>query len=348
MKTEIQEKEVTLIHHKSNEQKTFVMRQFAPGEEDAVLECITEEYGDTYYRREFYDKYKLRQMTESGSLLLFLAWCGDDVCGMQTIISYEPEETRLEAASQIFRKIYRGYGLPFELVKYTYEVAGSLKPSCIYASTVLFHKITQTMCEEVGMIPVAFNFGSHLTSKMHNSFALGASEKYGQAILILPVDKTDAGDVYIHNEIAESVERLYRNLGVAYNIISSKTQNDCSEIPLESELKISVNEREQSISIKVYAIGQDLMDRVREVKKEYSGEYWTIQLILPVDNASALTAYEGLREEKFFYAGIRPLCSEKEQIFMQYTGNVYFNFDDFKLTEGFRLLLKDILKQYGG
>lgn len=341
---DIIEKEVTLTHHKNGVEKTFILRPFRSSDEEAVIECVKEEYGDTYYRREYYDKKLLSEIIENDELYLFLAYCGDDVCGIQSIMPHA-SETRLEAASQIFRKAYRGYGLPFELVKYTYDVARSLHPSCIYASTVLFHDITQTMCEQVGMIPAAFHFGSHLTSRMHNSFSLGSSEKYGQAILILPVDKLDAGDIYIHPEIEETVRKLYGNLGVSFNLINNADGED-AEIAPDSELDVSVNEREQSISITVKRIGKDLIQRVGEIKSAHNEKYWTIQLILPVDKKEAVSAYEDLTAEGFFFTGVRPVCSKTEQIYLQYTGDVYFNFEEFKLTDNFRILLKDILKYY--
>ena len=334
-------REVTLVNKKKNDEKVFTLRPFVYGDEASVIECVREEYGDTYYRREYYDADLLRKEVDSGKLLLFLACCKDEVCGFQSLIRYTPEETRIEAASQIFKKAYRGYGLPFELVRYTYEIARSCHPSCIYASTVVFHNITQGMCERVGMVPVAFNLGSHLTSAMHNSYTLGDSEKYAQAILILPVDKTDAGRVYIHGDIAKKAAAIYEDLGVAADIRTSPEGTDEAEgtVAGESSIAVSVNEREQSISITVKSIGADLPDRIREVKDSHSGKYWTIQLILPIDTPGAIRAYEDLCDEGFYFVGLRPLCSETEQIYLQYTGNVYFDFEDFRLTERFERLL---------
>ena len=344
MKTmDVDKREVTLTHHKTSVEKHFVLRPFRPGDEEAVSECVREEYGDTYYRREYYDKELLHEQIDAGKLFLFMAFCGDDICGIQSIISHGPEETRMEAASQIFRKAYRGYGLPYELVKYTYEAAKALGPSCIYASTVVFHSITQKMCEDAGMIPVGFNLGSHLTSKMQNSYSLGSSEKYAQAILILPVKKKEAGEIYIHSDIADTVRKLYEKLNTSVKIISNAPLDPDEQAPEKTILTISVNDREQSISIKIKSIGKDLIDRLREIKSHYSGKYWTIQLILPVDKSLALSAYEKLKDEDFFFTGIRPLCSEKEQIFMQYTGDVYFCFEEYRLTENFRSLLDEIL-----
>ncbi len=344
MKTmNVDKREVTLTHHKTSVEKHFVLRPFRPGDEEAVSECVREEYGDTYYRREYYDKELLHEQIDGGKLFLFMAFCGDDICGIQSIISHGPEETRMEAASQIFRKAYRGYGLPYELVKYTYEAAKALGPSCIYASTVVFHSITQKMCEDAGMIPVGFNLGSHLTSKMQNSYSLGSSEKYAQAILILPVKKKYAGDIYIHPDISDPVKKLYEKLDTSVNIISKVPQSASEPEAEKTVLTISVNDREQSISVKIKTIGRDLIDRLREIKSHYNGEYWTIQLILPVDEGCAIDAYAKLRNENFFYTGVRALCSEKEQIFMQYTGDVYFCFEEYRLTENFRSLLDEIL-----
>ena len=335
---------VRLTNHKTGEQKEFVLRPFSCGDEDAVIQCVTEEYGDTYYRREYYDRDRLRDLAQSGRLFLFLAYCGDEVCGIQSIVSYLPEETRLEAASQIFRKAYRGYGLPYELVKYTYEFARSRHPSCIYASMVVFHDITQSMCELAGMKAVAFNFGSHITSKMHNSFKLGSSEKYAQAIMVLPVDKKDAGIVYVHPDIEDSVGRLYKDLGVGFKIVSTVSE-DKRQLPDRCTIwDVSVNEREQSITVKIKDIGHDLIDMIKELKASHEGKYWTIQLILPVDEECAIEAYEKLKDEGFFYTGVRALCTPREQIFMQFIGDVYFCYNDFILTDGFKALLEDVLK----
>ena len=335
---------VLCTNHKTGETKEFTLRPFCCGDEKAVLQCVLEEYGDSYYRREYYDSSLLVSLIDEGRLFLFLAFCGDDVCGIQSLVSHAPKETRLEAASQIFRKAYRGYGLPYELVKYTYEIAVSLQPSCIYASMVVYHYITQTMCTEAGMCAVAFNLGSHITSKMHNSFMLGKSEKYAQAIMILPVAKADVGTVYIHPEIADVAKARYEKLGVSYSIVTSVPDKPDDAFEGNTSITVSVNEREQSVTAVVDVIGPDLAGAVRKIMDEHTGKYWTIQLILPVDDKCAIHAYEQLRTLGFFFTGVRPLCSSHEQIFMQYIGDVHFNYEDFRLTEDFRALLEDILK----
>lgn len=341
-----QQKKVILTHHKTGDTKEFILRHFTCTDADKVIQCVREEYDDTYYRREFYDRELLLELAESGELHLYLACCGDELCGIQSIISHSGE-TRVEAASQIFRKKYRGYGLPYELVKYTYELASLNSPSCIYASTVVFHNITQSMCEDAGMVPSAFNLGSHITSKMHNSYLLGESEKYAQAILILPVGKKDAGTIYVSPEILDTVKRIYSEMKVTVDIVSDPSGTEKDDDSFSSKLRIKANEREQSVSIYTDLIGSDFIKEVRNIKKKYAGKLWTLQLILPVDSPRAIGLYEELKKEGFFFAGVRPLCSKKEEIFMQYTGGVRFVFDDFKLTERFHRLLNDIRRLKG-
>lgn len=341
--SDVPNKTLVLKNHKGDDEKTFTLRTFVYGDEEDVIQCVREEYGDTYYRREYYDKELLAEEIRSGRLHLFMAYCGDEVCGIQSMIFYTPEETRLEAATQIFRKAFRGYGLAYELVKYTYKYAKNIGPSCIYASTVVFHDLTQSMCEGAGMIPVAFNFGSHLTSRMQNSFNLGSSEKYAQAILILPVAKTDVGDVYIHPDIEDTVRTLYSDLKVGYNIITAAGVHD--EIPSDTAMTVSINDREQSVSIKVTSIGSDFMDRILDIRASHSEKYWTIQLILPVNAPIAIETYEKLKNEGFFFTGVRAVCSDTEQIFMQYTGDVFINYDEYVLTDRFKRLLGMIRRQ---
>ncbi len=342
----VKEKKVTLTNHNTSERHSFVLRPFVPGDEEAVMQCVREEYGDSYYRREFYDRDLLMDMVSSGGLHLFVATCNGETCGIQTIISYEPEESRVEAASQIFKKKYRGYGLPFELVKYTYEYADTLHPSCIYASCVVFHPATQQMCQDVGMIPVSFNLGSHLTSVMSNSYVLGKSEKYAQAILVKPVDKLDAGVVYAHRDVYMIVSRIYSDLGVRYSLVGATGEESPEAETGRTELSLKVNDREQSVMIYVKRIGRDVGEAVRKVMDAHRGGYWTIQLILPSDDPASVRAYETLTGLGFFFTGIRPLCCAHEQITMQYVGDVRFEFDDFRLTSEFRGLLDQILKFY--
>ena len=87
--------------------------------------------------------------------------------------------------------------------------------------------------------------------------------------------------------------------------------------------------------------------KVDEIKKQYHGELWTYQLMLPTSDKESVWAQRQLWKKGFFFSGLRPLCNKKEQLFMQYIGDVKFYFDEFVLTDNFRLLVDRILDLKG-
>ena len=316
----------------------YTLRAAEPTDIPGIITCVREEYKDTYYRREFYDEEILKKNLDKYNI--FLVCTDDDICGIQSMIDMHPTDSYMEGATQIFKRKYRGLGLPSALVTYTYDIAKKQDISCIYASTVTFHSITQGMCEKQGMIPVAFNFGSYITAQMGNSFDLGHSEKYAQAILVLPVKKQAAGKIFIDENIENVVSSLYQKLGVNYEI-----ETTCTTPKEEnSKIDVKVNDREQTICIRVNSIGQDLKTVVEDILKKHKGELWTTQLILSTSDVESVWAQKELKKLGFFFSGLRPLCNEKEQLYMQFIGRVKFYPEEFVLTDSFRHLMNEILK----
>lgn len=315
----------------------YILRPAEEKDIPSIISCIREEYGDCYYRRAFYSEEYLRKTMPQ--LNLFVAMDGDNLCGFQSMISHMPEDEYVEGASQIFFKEYRGFGLSRKLVDYTYDLARKQNFYSIYATAVTFHKITQSMCEKEGMIPIGFNFGSYITSKMHNSFHLGTNKKYVQAILLLPLIKPENKSVYIAENTKELAEYIYSKLGIEYKILTDKSEPEIKQ----SDIETKVNAREQLVHIRVHTIGQDFKDKIVEIKDKYSGELWTIQLILPIEGPESVWAQEMLKNEGFFVSGMRPLCNKKEQIFMQYIGDVSFDVNQLELTDNANILIHKIL-----
>jgi hypothetical protein len=315
----------------------YILRPAEEKDIPSIISCIREEYGDCYYRRAFYSEEYLRKTMPQ--LNLFVAMDGDNLCGFQSMISHMPEDEYVEGASQIFFKEYRGFGLSRKLVDYTYDIARKQNFYSIYATAVTFHKITQSMCEKEGMLPIGFNFGSYITSKMHNSFHLGSNEKYVQAILLLPLIKPENKRVYIAEKTKELAQYIYDNLGVKYQIFTDKAE---PEKP-QSDIEIKVNAREQQVILRVNEIGVDFKEQIVEIKNKYHGELWTMQLILPIEAPESVWAQGLLMDEGFFVSGMRLLCNKKEQMFMQYIGDVRFNVEELELTDNAKALIRKIL-----
>ena len=75
LKTNIEFPELTkeLCNTRTGEKRLFTMRPFAPGDERGMIACIRDEYGDSYFKRDFYDVEKLREKAQGGHYVFFVA-----------------------------------------------------------------------------------------------------------------------------------------------------------------------------------------------------------------------------------------------------------------------------------
>ena len=73
---------------------------------------------------------------------------------------------------------------------------------------------------------------------------------------------------------------------------------------------------------------------------------WSIQVALFTDTPLIYKQYEELRKLKFFFTGIKPLCSEREQLYMQWVGDWKLYMEDYILTEEFQIIREDIQSFY--
>jgi hypothetical protein len=98
------------------------LRRYHEGDEAGMIACVRDEYGDTYFKRGFYDPEYLKKEAEEHITFLVAETEEDGIAGMLILKSFAPEESMCEIASQIFRKKYRGYGLAMPFFEYGMEI----------------------------------------------------------------------------------------------------------------------------------------------------------------------------------------------------------------------------------
>lgn len=349
----IASKEVVLAGT-GNESRRFVMRAFACGDEQGMMECVREEYGDSYFKRDFYDEAKIRENAFGGHYRFFVAETDGEIAGMEIFALFGGDEDYIEPASQIIRKKYRGYGLASELVHYTLPLAEQMRPCSLFVHAVTFHKATQSVCEDYGMVPVGFRLGSFLASLMHNSYNTGLCDKYSEGILIKPVAKKDAGEIYLPGELADYGRKIYDRLGVKYHILTpdeavyqGKFDGIAREPDEDADVEINTDRLQRSVRVKVVGSGRNLAAIMRELISGFGGEEnWTIQVMLNIDSPAVYYEYEELKKVEFFFAGLKPLCGVHERMYMQWTGETRLNMENYELTDSFDELRQDIDKYY--
>lgn len=337
----ISEKE--LCNTRTGERRVFTMRPYEPGDEAGMIACIRDEYGDSYFKRDFYDEEKLREKAQGDHYVFFVAETSGEIAGMEIFVLFtEHGDDYIEPASQIFKVRYRGYGLAEKLVNYTFALARQMQPKALFVHAVTFHSITQKVCGAQGMIPVGFRLGSFLAEKMENSYPKGRCPKYSEGIMILPLQKRNAGVVYVPEALREYVSQRYERLGMTYSLCSEK-----QELPqTQAGLQVVTDELQRTVLIEVLHSGMDLTGRIAQIMAAHRESGWTYQVTLPADSGYAIAEYEQLHEMGFFFTGLKAACAQKEHFYMQWCGDLKLHMEDYILTEEFVAVREQIQHFY--
>lgn len=334
-----------LKNETTGEVRSFTLRPYQTGDEGGMIACIRDEYGDSYFKRDFYDEEKLRHKAQGDSYVFFVAECDGQIAGMEIFALFcEDGDDYLEPASQILRLNMRGYGLASELVDYTFRIAKEMQPSAMFVHAVTFHSITQHVCGAKGMQPTGFRLGSFMTSRMNNSYPKGSCPKHSEGIMILPVCKQAAGTVYVPDELTAVVGDCYERLGMSYELCSVR------EPYREKHAKISqvTDPLQRTVLIRVHLPGEDLVHQVQELMQAHDEPYWTYQITLPMSDGQLIEAYEQLTGYGYFFTGIQAACGVHEQMYLQWCGDMDLHMEDYVLTEPFMQMREQICKFYDG
>lgn len=353
---EFESREVKLSSQVDGARRVFLLRPFAPGDERGIADCVAEEYGDSYFKRDFYDIGKIRENARGKRYRYFVAETGGEIAGMEIFHIYkDEEEDYIEPASQIVRKRYRGFGLATALVAYTLPLAERMRPCALFVHAVTFHKATQAICGAYGMIPAGFRLGSFLTERMMNSYKKEACEKYSEGIMILPVEKKDAGRIFLPEEVASFGEKIYRRLRVGHVVAKIPGEDSGSLRGIgegmadEAGIVWKKDEVQRIVIVRVIKEGKDLAQKMSGLIASFSGEPgWVIQIMLSISTPLIYCEYEDLKKLGFFFSGLKPLCGSCERMYMQWVGKVRLNMERYVLTEAFDELRRDMERFYPG
>ena len=330
---------VTLRHRTDSTELNVILRLFEDRDAEDVIACIREEYGETYFKRDFYDPAFIRKMHTEGAITFLVAQTEEgEIVGILALKSFFPAETMCEIASEIFRKKFRGYGLAEPMLRYGMETIAQLNYSAAYALPVTFHSITQRILQNLGMTATGFIFSVYCTECAESSYSYGRCKKHSQGIQIRPMEKNDAGSLYLPDELTSIADQVYSRLGADYKICYANAPLDA-----KTRLYFTNDALHRSSSITLLRPGADLkaqIDRIRERYREIPLQ--TFNVFLNISDPVAPQAYRILQESGFFFTGFKPLCSEREILVMHDANGVEPYVEDYILSAEFKRLLDDI------
>lgn len=353
-----------LYHRETGERLEISFRTLEDRDTDGVIACIRDEYGDTYFKRDFYNPKFIREEHREGIITFLVAVTDlDEVAGIMILKKFYPYESMIEIATQIFKKKYRGYGLAEHMFDYGMKLLQEMPCSAVYSLPVTFHGISQRLLRMRGLIGCGFIFSVFDMEKIQQSYGKRRNLKHSQGIQILAKDKTDAGTLYIPQEQRGFTGWLYKKLGVRFRLAdaegdagygdgSSGSGNagnragSCEPGYVENQdvscqVMKTIDWVQSSAAITIYKTGDGLKVYLESVLEEYGSlPRFTLNVFLNVNDPGAVAAYYLLKEKGFFFAGYKPLCSENEYMVMHNPLEVPIIFKDYVLTEEFRDLIQ--------
>lgn len=324
---------------------TVILREYRPGDEDGMIACIRDEYGETYFKTDFYDPEYLRKEAAGGQYRFLVARTGaGEIAGMMLLKGAASEHGMCEIASQIFRKKYRGYGLAMPFFEYGMEIllAGGYCAACCLP--VLFHHTTQRLLYRLGLRATGFILNCFDMERITHSYQNGRNIKHSMGIQIRAVNRRDAGTVYVPDKHRAFCGSIYESLGAACRM--SEESGYGGEFPDPAcSLSYTRNDMQSSLEIRVDRVGMDLQKRLEDLHQKYplTGKE-TANLFLNINDRQAVWAYDMLKGMGYFFTGLNPLCGDKEYMVMHHAGEVRIWIEDYVLTEEFKRLAEYIKK----
>lgn len=324
-----------ILKNSMGEKIAIQYRLFQVGDEKGMIQCMQDEYGETYFKQDFYREEVLQEENKSGHICFLIAETKNgEIAGMMALKSFAPQETMCEVASQIFRKKYRGYGMAFPFFEYGLEQLKRKPYSAGYCLPVLFHNITQRLLKKLGFIATGMFLDVFDMDKITHSYQNGKNKKHSQGIQILPLKKKDAGNLFLPQEHIAYCKKIYRRLGVTCQFVQKE---DSIQKMLSESIIFQKKETMQSyLELTVLKIGFDFQQRLDVfLKQNPLIDKSTMNVLINCNDENAVYAYEVLKDNGFFFTGLKPLCSDKEYFIMHNCGQIEISFDDYVLSDEF-------------
>ena len=318
-------------------------REFEMSDSESIVNCIRNEYGDSYRKRKMYDPNYIVEQVKNQNMHFYIAELENrEVIGCLALAKAYPTDIALGIATGIVLEPYRQFGVFWNLTKFIATDIRKIKNiSAVYCHSMLYHKITQHVMEKIGLKPTGFIFSIILAQTFQHSYSKDQNLKISLGTATRKISKNDVGTLYIPEMLVEFAQDIYHKLHTHFEISTS-----IEKLSGVSEIEFLNDPRQQNCTIRIHSAGSDLKSKIQSIQSEFQDEFQTFNIFLNISDSRAIAAYEILEDLGYFCSGFNPLCSDKEIMILHNPRNIEINFDELKLTEQFGELRAKVRKFY--
>lgn len=320
-------------------------RPFRTSDAAGIIACIRDEYGETYFRRDFYDPQFLIAEHARGKATFYVAETEvGEVAGMLVLNLLPATETGCEIATQIFRLKYRGFGMAKPFFTYIFAKLRQMNEqrpiSALLCLSVLFHDVTERLMERAGFHPAGFVFGKFRMDVVTHQYPTDANAKHPAGIMIRKLAKRAAGEIYLPAAHADFVHGIYDALAVPFSIRTTGAPSETSEASFVQD------ENHGNCAIFVNRSGSDVAACVAAIEARCRAPQQTYNVFLNTSDPGAIFACRALEARGYFLAGVHPLLSSVERIVLHKPGKIPLDLSSFVLTPRFQSIARYVRHCY--
>lgn len=337
---------------KEKEALPVLVRRYQTGDEQGITDCIRDEYGSTYVKAQWYSKSAIREHAVKGRDIFIVAQLPNgEIAATTALAKIEGRhEASYEIMAQVIKRQYRGHGIAQKLFAYGLGLLADKNAVSVYSQPVLVHDVTQKrLCgfglQPVGIVPNLFDL-----RVLHHSYDNGRNVKMPLGIQVKVKRGQTAGRLYLPKRHRDFCRERCKALGISYELAQGEPGTvKHADMPVKSSISYQYNGVHQYLEISIHAIGADLSGQLKRLFYAYPlTKAATATVFLNANDRHAVSVYERLLAQGFFFTGIKPLCPENVYLIMHYANGTAFYLEDLKLNTEFRNIAEYIREEQFG
>jgi len=187
------------------------IRDYKPGDGPGVVELFLENYGDTYYKRSFYNPAHWDTMAKSDKYYPIIAEIDGKVVGQFLLSVYDSYIG--EVGAVVVHPDYKGRGIMNRMFSYLLKRAQALGLSTVYGEAIMFHPFSQKANLKQGMVESALQLGEVASwiSQKEVKF-----EKRSAALVSFKLFKKNTHFVNIPKVYSKIIKDVYKRAQIRY------------------------------------------------------------------------------------------------------------------------------------
>lgn len=306
----------------------YSIRRMNSAEAVEVSKCAYSSYGYTYVHEDIYYPDRVRALNQSDNLISFIA-----VTQQNEIIAHSAFELRQgdlapELGVAFTKPKYRGQSCFNNLATELLNEAGRRNFAGIYARGVMTHPFSQKSLLKFGFKESAIYLSSGMERTYKGGIGQDKPQRESVVIMFQYLSAPKKHVIYPPPHHREMIERIYQHLDQHLDV------NPVSKIPSKETAagKFLTIVETDPVSlmghINITRYGERSIDEVKEhLRALCLQRFETIHLHLPLGDPS--TAFRTAEFEKlgFFFAGVMPACSGRDELILQYLNNYAIDYD---------------------